>query len=307
MTQVCNSPLPNIGSRCRFSTAEIHQLIFASIYDDSGALNKISLANAVTLANWKAKFDVYNFSATPLAKFVPTGRLHLIQPDQQEAITVDEGGYIEQLADGRYDISARWNNPSPYQVKKIKELQTKGIAIYMVDADGRIMGKTDGTDLYPLPLQMFSSSNYNFKSYETQAHIDLMMSLANSRDINDLWGVELSSGNPNSVNDFYSLLDCTATVSTPAVTGCVVDIKLSETSEAVSGLAAGTSYTKWKFVKVSDGTVVSLAADTSLTESTTVPGRYTVNEAALLTSGAAYMLQISISPFDIAEATVTVP
>jgi hypothetical protein len=307
MTQVCNSPLPNIGSRCRFSTSEIHQLVFASIYNDAGALNKISLADAVTLANWQTKFNVYNFSATPLTKFVPTGRLHLIQPDQQEAITVDEGGYMEKLADGRYDISARWNNPSPWQVEKIKELETKGIAIYMIDADGRIMGKTDGTDLYPIPLQSFMATNYNFKSYETQAHIDMMMSLANARDINELWGVELTTGNPNSINDFFSLLDCTATVSTPAVTGCVVDIALSETAEAVSGLAAGTSYTKWKFVKVADGTVVSLAADTSLTESTTVPGRYTVNEAALLTSGSAYYLQISISPFDIAEATVTVP
>jgi hypothetical protein len=60
-------------------------------------------------------------------------------------------------------------------------------------------------------------------------------------------------------------------------------------------------------VKATDGTVVSLAADTSLTESSTVAGRYTVNEAALLTAGTVYNLQISISPFDIAEATVTVP
>jgi hypothetical protein len=304
----CNTPLPNIGSRCRHRIAEIYQLVFTSTYDNTGALNKIALSDAVTLANWQAKFNIFNFSATPLSKFVPTGRWHLIQPDQQDAVTVDEGGYYVKLAEGRFDYTGKWNNPSPYQVKQLKEMETGDVSIYMIDADGRIFGRKEGTDLYPIALQMFMVQNYNPGSYEAQAAVMIGMSLENPKDMNDLWAVELASGNPNSQNDFYNLINCSATVSTPAVTGCIVDIAIDETGDAVTGLATSgtTEYTKWKFVSAA-GVVVSLAADTSVTESSTVPGRYTVNEATLLTSGTTYSLQISIAPFDILKAAVVVP
>lgn len=304
MATFCNSPLSNLGSKCKFNIAEIIQLVFVATQNESGALNYLSLSNAALKAQWQAKFNIYNFSTVPLTKFVPSGRLYQVVSDVAEDKTVDENGYYEKLADGDYDIMARVNNPSPYQVKQLKALESTTLSVYLIDKNGKIFGISNGTNLYPIELMNFSATNYKLKTDSAQAMSDLKMRLLDPADINELWGVELSDGNPNSLNDFYSLQNCIATITTPATTGCVVDVELEETGEAVTGL---TAHASWKFVKTTDGTVKSLAGSGSLVESTTIAGRYTVNESALLASGSAYYLQISIAPFDIAEATVTVP
>ena len=305
MSNTCNVSLPNLGSKCKYNSAEIHQLIFLSTANDTGQLNKITLADAVTLANWQAKLDIFNFSATPLAKAVVSGRLHLINPDQQDADMIDEGGYQEKLRDGDYNITARFNNPSPYQINELKKMERAAISIYMIDATGRVIGMKDGDDFIPIPLSYFDTTNFNFKSYETQGHADLMMRVAIPTDMNRLWMIELTDGNPNSTNDFYPLINASQTISSPAVTGCVTAIKIDETGEALSGLASGTTdYQKWKFVK-SDGTEVSLVGNASVSENAATPGTYTVDEASLLTTGT-WSLQISYPPFDILKATVTV-
>jgi hypothetical protein len=303
----CNTILPNLGGKCRFNAAEIIQMILVSTYDDNGVPNKLTLSTATAKASWQAKFNIFGYAANSLSKFVPTGRIYRVIADQTDPAEVDDGGYYEKLRDGDYNITAQFNNPSPYLAAQIKKLDGKQISIYMVDANGKIIGIKEGADFYPIPLQNFGAQNYTLKSFESQAMVPIKMRLQNPQDINDLWMIELADGNANSVNDFYSLQDCTLVIGTPAVTGCVATVTLTETGDPVSGLSGSTMFGSWKFKNTATGVLTSLAATGSLTESAVNPGVYTVNESTLLTSGQSYMLQIGIAPFDIVQAIVTVP
>ena len=164
MATFCNAPLSNLGSKCKFNIAEIIQLIFVATTNESGALNYLSLTNAALKAQWQAKFNIFNFSTVPLTKFVPSGRLYQVVSDVAEDKTVDENGYYEKLADGDYDIMARVNNLSPYQVKQLKVMESTTLSVYLVDKNGKIFGISDGTNLYPIELMNFSATNYKLKT-----------------------------------------------------------------------------------------------------------------------------------------------
>ena len=298
----CNPTLPNLGSGdCKLQIGLIRRICFVSQKKEDNSKNTISLATAVALATWQALFDIPGFETNPLEKIVPSDKIYLALSEQEDPVTYDEDGYYKKLKDGNYNITFQLNELYPDKIRAYKELELANVAVWLIDADGKIWGIKNGVNLDPIPLLNFAVENFNLQSTEIISKEAVVMRLENSEDMNALTYVELASGNPLSESDFYSLIDVDTAISTPAVTGCIVTLDTERYDEAVTGFVFGD------FIFYGDTAptgAITLAGAGSLTE---VAGVYTVNESSLLTTGHTYTLKIRHDGYDVATGSVVVP
>jgi len=307
MAQVCYPVLPNLGTgSCKLVMGEIKRILFVSQKKEDGTANYITQAAAAAIANWQTLFNKFNFSSDVLEKVVPTDLIFGFAVEQGDPETYDEGGDYEKLRDGDYNISFNFNSKVPDYIKKMKEMEDSSVGVYLLDDKNQVWGKKDGVNLYPVAIRNIAVQNFNVKTRETISQESVMMRVESSTDMNSLYGVEVADGDYNSDTDFYSLIDCTGTVTTPAVTGCVAAIVDDRYGEAVTGLAGTGDYLLWNFYDAVAPTVaIPLAAAGSIAESP--DGTYTINEAALLTTGHTYLLKVTHPRYDIDSMTVVVP
>ena len=125
--------------------------------------------------------------------------------------------------------------------------------------------------------------------------------------MNTLISVLIADGDYTSNDDFYSLIDATGVITSPAVTGCVITLTDDRYSEAITGLATGASaYLDWVFYDDAAPTVaIPLAAAGSISEG--ADGVYTINEAAILTTGHTYQLENTSDKYDVPQMEVVCP
>lgn len=304
------SNLANIGYNLGLNTGPIRRLIFTKTLNDSGTVNKISLSDAAAIANWRTKFNVYNFAADPSIKFVPTPLVYQGAFPAADATTWTVEDYIRKMRNAPSDVEFHLLDISPYILKNLALLESEVLSVYFVTLDNKVMGIKDGTDLVPFPLQTNSLSvpYYNPAGFDTGSDNTVKFRLASGSDRNLLVAVEIADGSVTDAADFIALRDVTGTITTPATTGCVIttaldDVNPSNPAAAIRlvGLAFGDiTFT----LQESPHTVKSLAASGSLTEAS---GVYTINEAGLLTSGKVYLPKISKSGYDVTCGLVTVP
>ena len=306
MSTVCNTALSNLGSGdCKLNMSEMRRIVFVSKNKESGALNYIAQADAATLTNWQTLFDKYAFSSSVLEKAVPTTWLWKLLNEQGDPVTYDEDGDYVKLRDGDYTVSFELHEEVPEYVGALKEMEENTLCVYLYDvaASGlaRVWGIKDGTDLYPFEITGLQVPNFNLKTSEAISSELIKFRVKFPKKMNALTSVEILLSDLTDDTDFYSLVDAAQVISTPAVTGCITVIDTDRYDEAVTGIA----YTAFDFIDAADDSSVTLAAAGSVTESPN--GTYTINEAALLTTGHTYSLQISHSGYDIAVADVVVP
>lgn len=302
MPPVCNSALTNLGSGdCKLNMSEVRRILFTSKLKEDGTQNYISLSNAATLANWQTLFDKYNFSTSILEKVVPTCWIYKFVTEQTDPQSYNEDGAYVKLRDGDMNCSFELNMEVPEYVGALKALENNTLSVYLIDADSRVWGRKDGVNLYPVEIQALQVPNFQIKSAAAPSIEVVRFGFKSPTDLNALTGVEITDGDVASDSDFYSLIDCDVTISSPAATGCVAVIDTSRYDEAVHGITYGA----FSFVDIATSVAKGLASGSSLVESPN--GTYTINEAALLTAGHSYYLKISWSRYDIEVGTVTVP
>lgn len=298
----CAYNLPNPGNvNCPVVIGEIKRFLFVSYKDASGAENKISVSDAAAIANWQTLFDKYNFSSDKLTKVVPSTLIFEAAPEQGDPEVFDTAGYYKKTKEGDYNWNFMLNDVDPYYVKQMKLMERNNLAVFMVDTNNKVWGKKSGTDLYPIRLQNINVRNFNPPAYQSISQEQVTFRLYDPEDMNDLYGVTVADGDVYDDGDFYSLVNATGTVSSPAVTGCQVVIATDAESVAVTGIVYG----EITFRDQADSSTATLAASGSLTESP--DGTYVINEAALLTTGHTYTLEISHSGYDITCGDVVVP
>lgn len=306
----CNTNLTNIGNGdCKLNIGRIRRMMFTSLRKEDQTYNYITKADAATLAAWQTLINKYSFDTDKLEKVVPTPTLYEVVAEQTDSSAHDSDGYYEKIKDGDITITATLKSVHPGVIRAFKDLEKTTLGVYLIDDDGRIGGKESGINLYPVPIIGLDVQNFMLKG-EDISMSTFKFRIKNPEDMNYLYLVELATGDALSESDIYSLIDGTCVVTSPAVTGGVFTLTDDRYGEAIEGLATSgsTEYLYWKFYDNADpSTLIPLAADTSITESTTTPGQYTVNEAALFTTGHVYTLKLEAPGYDIPEATVTVP
>ena len=318
----CNATLPNASFGCKFDINEIRRFGWTAYKDNGSNRNKIAIADAALLSNIQALFDVPDYRSNTvdnddLTKLLISQLMYEAMAEQADSVTNNDGGYYVKLADGDLTFTAVLKQPSPYMLDQLKELESLDLSMYLFDqkkgGNARIWGMLDGTDIVPLRLQNVDIPDFIPGSRETPSQVTVTFQLRNPSDMNKLYGVEIvddvASGDGlgsdiTDDSDFYALYNASMTITSPAITGANIVIATDTElgSEPVTGIAFGD----WTFRRSDDETdEIVLAAGSSVTESP--DGTYVVNEAALLTSGKTYAVEIAFSGFNITAGDIIVP
>lgn len=304
------STIANIGYDLGLNHGPIRRLVFCLTTNDSGTANVLSLANAAAIANWRTKFNTYNFAADTSVKFVPTPLCYEAAFEDGEPTYWEIEDYRRTMRQAPSDMVFSLLDPSPYILKNLADLEDSVVSVFFITSDNKAIGIKDGTDLKPLPLQANSLSVPYYKpaGYDVGSQNIVRFRLSSGSDRNNIVAVTIADGTVTDVADFFSLRAGTGTVASPATTGCVITTALTDVNPSAPATAirmTGMVYGEITFTMTTTPfTIKSLAGAGSLTE---VSGVYTINESALLTSGKSYTAKISKSGFDIVCDTVTVP
>lgn len=149
-------------------------------------------------------------------------------------------------------------------------------ACYVVTSNGYIKGKSvDGTKFLPMNCQFRVLPQRKATDAEGP-HLPYTLRLDSYEDWN-LYGAAVKPTEFNPLTDLEGLLDVNlATSGTPSSSEIIIDVTTDLNSIGVTGLAVGD----FSFLKDSDG---STQTPDSMTESTTVNGRYTFDFTGLVT------------------------
>jgi len=301
----CDSNLPNPGSGdCPLVMSEIRRFMFVAQIKEDGTENYISQADAAAIANWQTLFDKPAFGSDFLEKVVPTNIIFGAMSEQDEAAEYNEGGFYKKLADGTYFIKYKMIDVVAQYLKEFKVLENRSIAVYLADNDSRIWGKDDGTDLYPLKIGNIKVPDFQLQTREAPSMVEISFTIENPDDMNDLISVTVADGNVHSDSDFYSLIDATGTVSSPAITGCQVIAITDRHGDPITGIV-------WGDVAFRDQatpfTAYTLASTDKWDTTDQDQGIYIADETALLTAGKTYTLELAHDGYDITCGDVVVP
>lgn len=305
------SNLANPGYNYKFIPEETRRFIFCLTHKTDGTENYITLADAVTLANWQTLFNTYNFASDPAIKFICSPMVFGVTPEQAESKAFDENNYFRKLADGDYDVSAMLYDVCPSTIAALKDLENYNVSVYMVTTETQVQGRSDGTNLIPIKIQNTDVQDYKITSSDGVSQVVMKFRLKTANEMNSLVAVTIASADVTSDVDFFSLRDVTGTVDTPAVTGCNVilaldDLNPSDPSTAIYLTDSLIAFGDITFTDQADDSDVTLADGDSLSYDSATK-KHTINEAALLTAGHTYTLKVSESGYDVTCGDVVVP
>jgi hypothetical protein len=300
----CNDALLNTGGGiCELKMSEIKRLLFVARYKEDGSKNTISQSNAALLAQWQTLFNKKGFASDVLTKVVPSPVVYGLKSEQGDQKVFDENGYFQKLADGDYNIPFMMYNVDPVVIKSLKALEKLVISVYLVDADTRVWGVRNSTNLDPFEVLNIAVGNPGLASLERPSDENITFRLKDPSQLLDMMSVQLATGDVMSDSDFYGMIDGTATVTSPATTGCVlkVDTDAAWGADAITGIA----YNKINFY---DNTAPTVAIPVAIGEWAESPaGTYTVTKTGIFTTAHVYLAKFTHDKYDIDAATVTVP
>lgn len=294
--------LNNIGIDLGFTPKAIRRLIFCKTLNDSGSENVISLANAVAIANWQTQFNQYDHLDDSSDKFVCTPKVREVVQAETDAVIWEVEDYRIEMRSANIDLSFSLLDAAPYILGNLRALKTESISVFLISEDNKALGIKDGTDLKPFPIKDGSLiiPRPMIRGYNEGSKAVCSFRLDIGDDMDNMVCIEIADADVNSDIDFYSLRDCSATISEPAVTGCVFtptvdDVDPEDPATTIGVL--GITYDQITFTdQASPYTVVSLADAGSLSYS---GNTITVNEAALLTTGHTYTVKVSKPKYNV--------
>jgi hypothetical protein len=305
------SNLTNIGVDLGFTHAPIRRLVFCLTSNDSGVANVLTLSNAAVLANWQAKFNTYAFAADTSLKFMASPLVREFAKADVEAVWWEVEDYKVKMHNPNVDVTFSILDPSPYILKNMAALEDDLVSVFLITENCEAIGIKDGANLKPIPIKSGSLSvpPYNPRGYSEGSKNVISFRLNVYNDLNSLVAVTIASADVNDDTDFFSLRSCTATVTVPATTGCVITPVVDDVDPSAPGTAIPVTGIVHGEITLTDQaapyTVKSLAGSGSLTY---LSGVYTVNESSLLTSGHTYTLKISHAGYDLVpNVSVVVP
>ena len=304
-------PLTNPGYNRGYSPGRTVRLIFCLTLNESSTTNQISLADAAAKANWLAKFDLPAFESNEDEKFIPTPVVYEVAEEETEATFWEVEDYKQEMISAPVDISYSMLNVSPYIVKNMETWKSYNMSVYRLTDTHYVQGQLSGANLKPFAIQpgSFSVQNYKNRGYDVGSKVVVSFRLLAGANANETVAVQIADSDVDYSDDtqFPSLIDATGAITSPAVTGCVCTMTCDDVNPvapATSIPVTGIVYTEVTFRDQADDSPVTLAASGSISQT---GGALTVNEAALLTAGHTYTLEIRKSGYNIVCGDVVVP
>lgn len=304
------SNIANLGLDLGLNTGPIRRIAVTLTTNDSGSSNTISLSDAAAIANWRVLWNTYNFASDTSVKAVPTPLLYAAGFSDGKPSYWEVEDYRRKMRNAPSDFEATLPDCAPYIIKNMDDWESQILSAWLYTEDNYVLGILNGSNLDPLPMQpnSYSAPYYNPAGYDTGSDNKIGFRLSSGVDRNSIVAVKITDGSVTTAADFFSLRNVTGTITSPAVTGCVVSTALDDVNPAAPGTTIrmlGAAYTAFTFTD-NDGVSgdVTLDSSASLTE---VSGVYTIDEATLLTAGHAYTLKVAVSGYDVTCGTVTVP
>lgn len=297
--------LDNSGQGCKLPIKVTKRFLTTLTKKADGTYNEVSIADAASLATWTALINKFNFDSDVKTKVVASPLLWEFAPTQDESEVFDVDGYFKKTKDGNYTLEAKMNEEDANTIKNSKANGEKQISVYLLDAGTQVSGRKVGTNLRPFEVIFMDVQNVNLPASGGISQVMVKLRMKFPEHFNDLYTVQIADADYSSDTDFYSLIDVSTAISTPAITGCIATLTDVD-GVAVTGLADGDDYLKWSFYDAIAPTVaIPLAAAGSISEGS--DGVYTINEAAILTTAHVYSLKVSVDGYDVEVGTVTVP
>lgn len=306
--------LSNPTKACKdFDISRIRRHFLTRRTDANGTKKSIAYTDAVAIANWQTLFDTYNFDTDPTDKVVPLVKNYNFVQTNENEIVFSEDTYKKTIFKGDETIVMQFNSISPEYVAVLDGYSDIDLAAYLSDENGSMFGwSQDGVNVYPFSIEDWKVGNFNFPG-ETISIEAASYQFADTNELKYIVKVEVLDTDSVKVNMsqklgdvIYSLQDAVIVVSSPALTGCVFTFKTVEPITADAIDITGVAYGDITFVDQADDTQVTLASADKLTYNSAT-GEYTVNEAALLTTGHTYDLEIRDSPWDAPVQDVAAP
>lgn len=175
--------IPAEGCAKRFG--QIQKIIFQRIMNGTSR-NSIadgtSAGNAGLLASWTALK-----AATDDTKIVVSPFVEAPATDGGDAITVGGGndslnGIEKVIGSNPVNFTCRLNNKSQDIIEAMKKLMcealSQNLGVYLVNENGQIGGRKEGTDWYPIPVQSLFVGDLHFGGLQDNDYNDLSFSLA---------------------------------------------------------------------------------------------------------------------------------
>lgn len=157
-------------SSCPENFGQIQKIIFQRIFSTGSTKNKIAQGSGAggieVLASWSALLSAADGTKVQISPFIenPT-----FEPGDKR-----EFGGGNATLDGVPKIIG--SNPTTFEaiiyssgqatILEMKDLMCETLGVYFVNEDGKIAGKLDGTDVYPIPIQQLFIGDKKFGGYD---------------------------------------------------------------------------------------------------------------------------------------------
>lgn len=148
----CDVGLGNTGTpTCQPIATVAKKLVVVPTYDSTGAKNSITLTDTLDEAYLTAKINAANSAD----RWFPLPLMENVTQERAETITeVSGSGKIARIREGVRSFSGEMWKQSPTFLGKLKEAQCVDISVFVIDADGNVLGSCPSADgkLYPIAV-----------------------------------------------------------------------------------------------------------------------------------------------------------
>jgi hypothetical protein len=297
------SSLTNLGQGGNFIHGAPRRLIFGLKQTDALVNNSISIADADTLANWQTKFNNWSYLADTSDKYMATMMIREFTPAEGDQTIWEIEDYRRIMRSANLDISVSMLDNEPAYLAGLRALVSQSIGFNIVTDLDEVIGIKNGTNLELIPIKdgSFHVPFHKLGGYTEGSKNVISFRADSGTNLDNLVAVTMTDGDVTSDTDFFSLRTSTATVSSPAVTGCVFtpsEVRVDPSDPGTTKLISGITFGMITFRDQADQSAVTLAAAGSLTYNSST-GAYTVNESTLLTTLHSYAIEIAMPRYDI--------
>ena len=282
----CNVGLSNTGvPGCVTLQSVTSNLVFVPLKDSTGALNYVDLT---TLPTWSSLINQSDVSK----RWFPTPFIE--KPELPKADpTFEEGASGKKyfVKNGKRSFMGElFELPANY-AGKIQANKCVDFGVYIIDVTGNLVGSLsdDASKLYPIPCEKDSLvAIYEMATDNSVPKIKVSFDFKRLFDDSTLWLITPDEAGIN-FTTLQGLLDVDMKTVSISSTNVVVDAKLQYGTAvnriAVQGLLAVD-------FSLYDNDAPGSVTISSVTESVTVPGRYTIVYGAI--TGATHKLQLKV-------------
>lgn len=306
MSTICKS-LSDLGaSQCGFPMKVGRRLILVPRFDNSGNVNKMTLADIKVLANWELKFD----AEKSLDRFYPLPNMENVVDERGDTEFFEwDSGLKVRIRQGARTFTGSIPNESPALLGKLQDWEGQDFGVYIIDTDGNVIFNylSDSTGEYAVPIRVDGNSfdvKYVKSTYTDPLHIMLQFDFATDVNDKDLYMIPMDDADfdPRTAQ-FYALWNVYAkaeawTVGTSLVWTLTLDFGVPASGFATKAAAVPTD--TWE---IDPGGTGTFAAFTDGTVAETATGVYTFTAGTTDDLGAGTVIRLKKPRYSILEST----